>query len=235
MQSVFKFPQAMAMLHQVDKNIFKLDQKIGLKKSDYFPTHSPLAEKYPEGSSDVTLKEILETTVSLSDNVGCDVMFRLLGGPKEVEKYIHSLGVKDLAIAYNEKEMHSDWNIPFKNWSTPFAMLQLLEVFHEGKKLSPASYDFLWNAMATTPTGQNRIRAGVPQEFVVTHKTGKGSRNEQNVVGAINDAAIIVLPDGRHLGLVIFVTNSLQPDSYLEGIMAEVSKAVFTFYSEKKK
>src|SRR5690349_12062514 len=73
MQSVFKFPIAMAMLHQVDQGKFKLDQKIGLAPADYFPTHSPLAKKYPEGNADVLLSEILRETVSMSDNVGCDV------------------------------------------------------------------------------------------------------------------------------------------------------------------
>lgn len=234
MQSVFKFPLAMAMMGRVDQGKFSLGQKIGLNKSEYFPTHSPLAKKYPEGSADVTLGEMVYATVSVSDNVGCDAMFRLLGGPTVVEDYVRSLGVKDMMIAYNEREMHSDWNIPFKNWSTPYAMLRLLEVFHEGKKLSDASYDFLWKAMVESPSGPKRIRAGIPSEIVVAHKTGTGGRNEQGVLGALNDAAIVVLPDGRHLGIVVFVTKSLEPDGDLEAIMAAVAKAAFEFYSSGK-
>ncbi|HEY3405312.1 MAG TPA: class A beta-lactamase [Ohtaekwangia sp.] len=231
MQSAFKFPLAMAMLKQVDAGKFALDQKIGLSKSDYFPTHSPLAKKYPEGNAEVTLREIIYETVYMSDNVGCDVMFRLLGGTKEVEKYVHGLGVKDMAILYNEREMHSDWNIPFKNYSTPRAMVQLLEIFSEEKKLSSTSQDFLWKAMVESPTGPNRIRAGLPKGTVFAHKTGTGGRNEQGVLGAINDAGIIVLPDGRKLAMVIFVTNSLEPDSRIETVVGAVARAVFEFYS----
>jgi len=235
MQSVFKFPLAMAMLHEVDAGKFTLDQRIGLTQEDFFPTHSPLMKRYPEGNAEVTLKEMLYETVYLSDNVGCDVMFRLLGGPQKVETYIHSLGVTDIAIRYNEREMHSDWNIPFKNWSTPFAMLQLLEVFAEDKKLSPASYDFLWNTMAASPTGPRRLRSGIPNEIVLVHKTGTGGRNEQGVVGAINDAGIILLPDGRKLAIVVFATNSLEPDEQIESVAAAIARTAFEFYSEIKK
>lgn len=230
MQSVFKLQLSMMMLHQVDQGKFKLEQEIGLTRSEYFPTHSPLAKRYPEGNPHVTLKEIIQETIGMSDNVGCDVLFRLVGGPKKVEQYVHQLGIKNMAIQHTEREMHSHWNIPFKNWSTPFAMLQLLEVLKEGNKLSATSYDLLWNAMAESPTGPKRIRAGLPAGTVFAHKTGTGARNEEGVLGALNDAGIIVLPDGRHLALVIFITNSLQTDEQLEGVLAAIARVVYEHY-----
>lgn len=231
MQSVYKLQLSMMMLSQVDQGKFKLEQEIGLTKNEYFPTHSPLAKKYPEGNPHVTLREIIKETISMSDNVGCDVLFRLVGGPKKVEQYIHNLGIKDMAIQHTEREMHSHWSIPFQNWSTPFAMLQLLEVLKEGNKFSATTYELLWNTLAESPTGPKRIRAGLPPGMVLAHKTGTGGRNEQGVVGALNDAGIIVLPDGRHLALVIFITNSLQSDEQLEAAMAAVAKAVYEYYT----
>jgi len=231
MQSVFKLPLTMAMLHQVDLEKFSIDQKIGLSKSEYFPTHSPLAKRYPEGSFDVTLREIMYETVALSDNVGCDAMFRLLGGTAPVEKYVRELGITNLVIRYNEKEMHRDWDIPFKNWSTPWGMLQLLEILVEDKKLSTTSYDFLWNAMVQSPTGHKRIRAGLPKEITWAHKTGTGGRNEHGVLGAMNDVGIIVLPDGRKLAIVMFVTNTLESDAVIESTMAAVGKSVYEYYA----
>jgi beta-lactamase class A len=230
MQSVFKFPQAMAVLHQVDLGKLSMDQKIGIAKKDIFPTHSPLAKKYPEGNADVPLSELLYATVSVSDNVGCDILFRLIGGCKTVDKYIHDLGIKDIAIAHTEKEMHAAWDVQFKNWSTPLAMTQLLEILYNKKKLSAESHNFLWRAMVESPTGPRRIKGLLPKETVVAHKTGTGNFNDQGVLGAVNDVGIINLPNGKHLVVVIFISRSTEKDTRLEDAMAEIAKAVYQHY-----
>ena len=99
MQSVFKFHLALAVLNQVDKGKFSLNQKIFVKKSELKPNWwSPLRDKYPNGDVNLPLSELLSFTVSQSDNNGCDILFKLLGGPKKVHDYIHSLGIKDVAI-----------------------------------------------------------------------------------------------------------------------------------------
>src|SRR5664280_1161110 len=123
MQSVFKFPLALALLNQVDKGIFSLEQKIHLNKEDLLPdTWSPLRKKYPDGGVDITLDELLTVTVSQSDNNGCDKLFRLIGGTEKVEQYIHGLGITEIAIVATEAEMHKDWLIQYCNWSSPAAM-----------------------------------------------------------------------------------------------------------------
>jgi beta-lactamase class A len=107
MQSVYKFHLGLAVLSRVDKGEFTLDQKIRISKNDYWKkTWSPIMKKYPEGGIDLPLHEVVRYTVRESDNVGCDVLFRLVGGPSEVEKFIHSLGINGIAIRNTEREMH---------------------------------------------------------------------------------------------------------------------------------
>ena len=107
MQSVFKFPLALNILSQVDKGILSLDQKINLTPRNLSSkTWSPLRDKYPTANVSVTLREILTFTVSQSDNNGCDILFRLSGGPAKTNEYIHSLGILQIAIANTEEEMH---------------------------------------------------------------------------------------------------------------------------------
>ena len=49
MQSVFKFHIGLAMLSEIDRGNFKLNQKIKIKKSELLPgLWSPIREKYPE-------------------------------------------------------------------------------------------------------------------------------------------------------------------------------------------
>jgi beta-lactamase class A len=234
MQSVYKFPLAMAVLHQVDLGKLSLEQKIHIKKEDLHPnTVSPLAKKYPEGNVDVALSEIVLYTVRQSDNNGCDILFRLLGGPDEVEKYIHSIGVKSIAIKTTEEEMHRDWNVQFTNWCEPVAMMRLLELLYNGNVLSKTSREFLWKAMVETTTGPNRIKGLLSAETVVAHRTGLGDTNEAGVTGAINDVGVVILPDGSAVIMVFFVTRLQEDSRKAENVMAKVSKMVYDYYTRK--
>lgn len=231
MQSVFKFPLAMAVLAEVDKGKFSLDQKILVTKKDLLPeTWSPMREKYPEGNVELPLSEILAYTVSQSDNNGCDILFRLLGGTANVHQYVRSLGVKEMVIAATEEEMARAWNVQFTNWSKPAAMVKLLEIFNRGEKLSKSSSDFLLKIMTETTTGPNRIKGLLPTGTLVAHKTGTSGTNEQKVTGAINDAGIITLPNGKKIAIAVFVANSTDSSDVSEKIIARISKAVYDYY-----
>ncbi len=235
MQSVYKFPLGMAVLKQVDEGKLSMDQMIYLEKGDLLPNAwSPLSKKYPDGNVDVTLREVLSLTVSLSDNSGCDILFRLLGGPNVVNSYIHGLGVDEIAIVSTEEEMHLDWNIQFKNSSTPSAMLQLLEIFYRGKALSKESTDFLWKAMAETTTGPRRIKGLLPSGTIVAHKTGSSGPNKDGLIAANNDVGIVTLPNGKHVAIVVFVSNSTNDEKGMENTIAEISKTAWDYFTGSK-
>ena len=232
MQSVYKFPLALAVLHQVDEGKLSLEQKIHISKSDLLPnTWSPLRDKYPEGNFDLSLEEILTVTASQSDNNGCDILFRLMGGPKNVDQYIHGFGITGIAIVATEEEMHKEWNVQYGNWSTPSANLQLLKMFHRRSILSRQSTDFLRQIMVKTTTGQRRLKGLLPPDAIVAHKTGSSGPNNHGVTAATNDVGILTLPDGRHLAIVVFVSDALAEEPILEGIIAEIAKAAWDAYS----
>ena len=134
MQSVFKFHIALAVLSQIDKGKFSLDQKIEIQKKDLIPNlYSPIREDYPNGAT-LPISKILEYTVSSSDNVGCDVLLRLIGGPKIVEDYFVKNHIKAVSIKVNEQQQQADWDLQFKNWTTPKAANETLVKFYNNKK-----------------------------------------------------------------------------------------------------
>jgi len=234
MQSVYKFPLAMAVLDQVDKGKLSLSQKIHIAPKDLLPnTWSPLREKYPKGNVDIKLSEILSYTVSQSDNNGCDILFRLLGGPKKVDEYIQSIGVKSIVIAATEEEMHKEWNVQFKNWCKPRAMLRLLDIFYKGKVLSKTSNDFLIKIMTETVSGPNKIKGLLPKNAVVAHKTGL-SDSKNGILAATNDAGIMTLPNGEHVAIVVFVANTPVDEKTRDGVIAKISKAAWDYFLAKK-
>ena len=227
MQSVFKFPLAVAVLHAVDQGKLSLGQKVHIRKKDLLPnTWSPLRQKYPGGNVDVTLDEIIRSTVAQSDNNGCDLLFRMMGGPAAVNRYIHSLGVTDIAIVNTEAEMHRDDRAQYRNWCAPGAMALLLKKFYRGEVLAHATTAYLREVMEGTTTGPRRIKGLLPEGTVVAHKTGS-SGVYGDIVPATNDVGVITLPDGRHLALVVFVTDAHEPEVTCEDAIGRVARAVW--------
>lgn len=236
MQSVFKFHIAMAVLNQVDKGKLALAQKIHIKKSELLPnTWSPIRDAYPNGNVDLPLSEIIKYTVAQSDNNGCDILMRLIGGPKPINDYIHSLGIKDVAIKANEEEMHKEWDVQFLNWSTPKAVTELLTIFYTKKVLSKSSFNFLWKTMVETSTGTNRLKGQLPKGTVVGHKTGTSGTNKQGITSAINDVGIVKLPNGKHYAIAIFVCNTRENEATNEKIIADISKLVWDYFINNTK
>ncbi len=84
MQSVFKLPLAITVLHQVEQGTLSLDQAVRFLAQDRILPHvySPLQDKYPNGGVDVPLRELLRLDVSVSDNVAADILLCLVGGPE---------------------------------------------------------------------------------------------------------------------------------------------------------
>lgn len=232
MQSVYKFHLALAVLHKADRGLLSLDQKILISKKELRPrTWSPLAKKYPEGNITLSLKEILKYSVSYSDNNACDILFRLVGGTKVVDRYVQECGVKNISIKATEKEMHDAWPVQYTNWSTPFASLQLLQKFYQQKLLSKKSYDCLLEQMTQSENAPDRIKGKLPEDAVVAHKTGTSDRNKDNLKAATNDIGIVTSPSGRHFAIVVFVSDSKESDSDNALLIANLSKVAWDYFS----
>ncbi|HEY4336702.1 MAG TPA: serine hydrolase, partial [Puia sp.] len=163
MQSVFKFHLALYFLHEVDKGALSLGQAIPISKADWEPKEwSPLRDQYKTPPASLPLQDLLGAIILNSDNVACDILFRKAGGVGVIETYIHSLGVTDLAIAATEAQMHHSWAVQYTNWTTPAAMLALLEKFDAGKLLSPKSTRLLTKWMSESPRVSARLKGLLP-------------------------------------------------------------------------
>jgi len=227
MQSVFKFPIALTILHEVDKGRLSLEQEIDIQKGDLLPdTWSPMRQKHPNGVK-ISLAELLEYTVAESDNNACDILLKLLGGASKVNDYMHVIGIKDISIRFNEEEMHKDWNVQFANWITPIAAAELLKVFYEEKILSLKSTRFLQDVMVKTKTGANRIKGQLPPGTPVAHKTGTSDTNKEGVTAAVNDIGVVTLPDGHHFAIAVLVSDSRENSETNEKIISDISRAAW--------
>ena len=107
MNSVMKFPQAIYVAHYLDSCGIGLDQRVTVKKQDLEQnTWSPMLKMIDE-EREFSYGELLALSLQQSDNNACDLLFKLCGGPKDVQNYLQNLGFKDIRLKWTEKQMHS--------------------------------------------------------------------------------------------------------------------------------
>ena len=223
MQSVYKFPIAMDVLHRVDEGKLSLDQEVEVDPAVYAPVHSPIRDKYPNGGVKLPLQELLRANIVDSDGAACDLLLRLVSAP-EVTKYLEDLGVNSLKVVATEKEMSRDPMVQYRNWATPDAAVLLLKKFQLGEGLSPGNRKLLMDWMMATQIGLHRIKGLLPPGTPVAHKTGTdGTRN--GLTRATNDIGLITLPDGRHLAVAVFVADSKEDEATREAVIANIAFA----------
>lgn len=231
MQSVFKFHIAIAMLAAVDQGKFELQQPIVIKKEVLLPdTWSPLRDRYPKGTT-LPLSEIMTYMVSQSDNIACDVLLGLLGGPSAVDRYFKQQGIHDLVIQVTEEDMHADWNNQFLNWTTARSCNEVLSkyFYNREQELSPASHRFLWTIMKATETGAKRLKGDLPSAVVVAHKTGYSGLKE-GVAEAVHDIGIVFPTADKPFFISVLISHSKESLAANEQIIAHVAKICYDYF-----
>lgn len=232
--SVYKFHQALAVLDYLNKHNLPLEQQVYVSKSALHPnTYSPLRDKKPEGNFYMPIKELMQYSVSQSDNNTCDILFNFLGGTAPVEQYIKGLGIQQIAITKTEKEMSEDFDNQYGNWTTPYAAVQLLEIFLQQELFASHYKNFLLDALIQTSTGKDKIKGLLPVGTVVGHKTGMSSRNNNGVKAADNDLGFIKLPNDKNLSIAVFIVNSIENDTTNAEIIAQISKVTYDYFKNK--
>ena len=237
MQSVFKFHIALAVLSQIDKGKFSFDQQILISKKDLLPgLFSPIRDDYPNGAT-LPISKILEYTVSKSDNVGCEVLLRLIGGPQAVEAYFIKNNFQNVSIKFNEEDQQHNWDLQYQNFTTPKAANEVLSSFYYNRKklLSKKSHDFIWKVMKETKTGEQRLKGQLAKNTIVAHKTGSSGANKEGLTAAVNDIGIVFLPNGKHFFISVFVTNSKENAETNEKIIADIAKATWDYFKTNTK
>lgn len=102
-QSVSKLWVTLAVLDAVDQGRLTLDQRVRIGPEDLTLFHQPLAAKVQsQGSVTMSVRELIETAITHSDNTANDSLLRTVGGPDAVRAFIEK---KDLgAIRFGPGE-----------------------------------------------------------------------------------------------------------------------------------
>lgn len=229
MQSVYKFPQALAVADFCERTDLSLSDSISISECEIKEnTWSPLRECYGVRNLSLPLYEILEYSLQQSDNNACDILFRLIGGPETAYGYIKSIGFDNIMIVSTEAEMHSNPDMCSQNRTTPLDMARLFDFFY-GSGLCKRNEQFksVAEIMMHCTTGTDRLPAPFRNtKVILSHKTGTGDIDSQGRITAINDAGYIIISDRLRYAIAVFIADSGLDISSTEALIGDISAIV---------
>lgn len=231
LMSVFKLHVAVTALRKMDAEGIPLDSTVLIRSEQLHEnTYSPLRDRYPGQDIRISYRDIVGYTVSHSDNNTCDLLIGFSGGIDKVDSCIKSLGITDLNLTETEADMHEDIRNGYLNWSTPMSVVRLFEKIYSGEILSTEHSAFLERILLECSSGQDKLKAGLPGDVPVAHKTGHSDRLPDGTMIGDADAGAIYMPDGRKCYVSVLIMDSKETDEVNAGVMAEIAGIVYRYF-----
>lgn len=218
MCSTFKLLASAAVLKRVDQGQEKLDRRVVFSAKDIV-ANSPITEKHVGGDG-MTLAEICEAAMTVSDNTAGNLILASLGGPKGITDYARSLGDRFTRLDRFETELNEALPDDPRDTTTPLAMLGNLRKLVLGDALSPASKDQLTKWLLANKTGDTRVRVGLPAGWRTGDKTGSGDR------GTTNDIGVLWPAEGAPIVVTIYLTGTEASAEKRNATLAAVGRAL---------
>jgi len=98
MASAFKVPIVVHILSLVERGQMSFDQMIEVHHSDLSPGSGIIQTLLYQPGLILSLRNLIELTLVISDNTANDVLLRLAGGPLEVTQFLQNNGIGDIRI-----------------------------------------------------------------------------------------------------------------------------------------
>jgi beta-lactamase class A len=205
------------VLARVDAGKEKLERRIRYDAKDLV-TYSPVTEK--RVAAGMTLAELCDAAITLSDNTAGNLLLANLGGPQGLTAFMRTLGDQVTRLDRIETDLNEALPGDPRDTTTPAAMAADIRALLFGDALSETSRGQLRRWLVNNKTGDTRLRAGVPAGWIVGDKTGTGGHGSNNDVG-------VIWPPGRAPIIVTaYLTESPGPAERRNAAIAAVASAV---------
>lgn len=259
MASTYKVPIAVQLLARVDKSEWKLEQMVEIKPSDLHPGSGTLADLFNKPGVALSVRNLLELMLLISDNSATDVCLRLAGGAEAVTARMRGLGIEGINVNGSTAEMIAAWvgvQLPPEEQMTPQTFDQLYATTTKASR-DEAEKRFDKDPRNTsTPDGMadllvkihrkelhkadtaellldimRRCRTGAARLKGVLPANTVVAHKTGTIGGTTNDVGIVTLPDNAgHIAIAVFVKSSEKEVAERERVIAEIARAAHDFF-----
>ena len=260
MASTVKVAIAVQLFTKIEKGELSLLTMVDLQPSDLHPGSGTLDVLFNKPGVQLSVQNLLELMMVISDNSATDILLRLVGGPKAVMERLKVLNIQGMSVDRTIIELLADLDavtLPSEDqWTLGFYDKLLKTSTPEGVKAAAvklqtdprdtstpeAMVDLLnqiFNAKAVKPESRDvllavmeRCRGGVARlKGYLPPETVVAHKTGSLDANATDDVGIITLPDGAgHIAIAVFVGKSEQPLAEREQTIAHLTRAIYDYF-----
>ncbi|GAB4040577.1 class A beta-lactamase [Spirosoma jeollabukense] len=260
MASTIKVAIAVQLFTRIEKGELSLRTMTELKPSDLHPGSGTLDVLFAKPGVQLSVENLLELMMVISDNSATDILIRLAGGTEAVQNRLKTLGIQGMSVDRTIIQLLADLEgitlPPPSQWTLGFYQNLEKSVTPESLKAAEANFKYdlrdtstpeamvnlltqIYRGTALKPASRDTLLA-VMQRCRGGLNRLKGYLPPETVIAhktgsldgnATDDVGIITLPgDAGHIAIAVFVGPSPQPLEIREQTIAHVSRLIYDYF-----
>ena len=186
---------------------------------------SPVSARWAGANGGMTVQNLCEAAVVVSDNTAANVLLEATGGPAGLTQWLRSLGDSITRLDRNEPTLNTALAGDERDTTTPEAMLLSLQKILLADVLDGPFRALLHQWLLDSRTGDKRVRSGLPEQWTIGGKTGSGDN------GTSCDT-LIAWPSEQSAPLLVtaYLTGSKLDLAGREAVLAKAGEALKRWY-----
>jgi beta-lactamase class A len=260
MASTVKVPVAVQLLSLIDQGEEALDHMITIQPGDLHPGSGTLTPLFNKPGVILSVRNLMELMLLISDNSAADVCMRLARGPKAITNRMQALGFDGIRVDRPTIGLIADIDgveaLPPDSESTPDKIEALLNGVPRLKRRTAYEHFQKDPRDTSTPEAMARLLVSLyrrellkPQSaellLDIMHRCQTGAARLKGLLpegtevahktgtlsGVADDVGIMTLPfGGGHVALAVFVKASDAEPAKRERGIAEIARAVHDYF-----
>lgn len=261
MASTYKVAIAVALLNRVDKGEIKLTDLFDIEQETMVTGDGAIAVNFVHPGIKLSVANLIEPMITLSDNTATDACLKLAGGPEAVTKMMQDIGITDLRVdRYTSEILRDFYGLPDKAYASVLAAalasdptlaakqpLRNLK-FEQEDPRDQSSPNAMLQLLLAIDSGKalsaestqfllstmSRTRTGAARLKGILPKGTPVAHKTGTIGGVANDVGYVTLPDGRRFAIVVFTKSSTTSEADRDRAIAEVTRTLYDFYYLKQ-
>jgi beta-lactamase class A len=260
MASAFKLPVAFQVFSLVDDGKLTLDRMVSLAPPDLHPGSGRLTELLFHPGVSLSIENLLEMAIVVSDNTAADLLLREAGGPPAVTAKMRALGLTGIRVDRSTALLISDWqgakNLPPEDQWNRELWDKLYDAVPESDHMRARRAEMTDPRDTATPDDMTRLllriwkhdgltpeSAHILLDMMDRTQTGKSrikgllpqgtdvAHKTGSLGGVANDIGFITLPgDAGHVAISVFTKSSNKPEEASEKAIAEIARTIYDYF-----
>lgn len=259
--SAVKVPIAVQIMALADEGKLQLDKMISLKPADLHPGSGRISDLLFHPGVALSIENIVEMAIVISDNSAADLMLREAGGPIAVTERMKMLGLDGIRVDRSIANLLADWGgikalPPESEWNRDM-WNRLFDAVPESEHMAARRLQTRDPRDTATPADMTKLLARIYRkdlfspvyatkmwEVMERCQTGKmrlkGMLPEGTDVahktgsmgGVVNDVGVITLPGkAGHVAIAVFTRGSGRAEEVSEKTVAEISRTIYDYFA----